>query len=128
MCLDVVNHRNFPPLTETGIGYKCFMTNELLKEYYTPLQRSKNGPFIIGEWVEDDNKYSIECDGLAGGLYMSGFHIFSNINAALWFANIYPKNINAICKVEYTNIVAVGAQSMRSVIVARKIRIIEQCV
>ena len=124
MCLNKVTEEFDPPDPAIKIGYKCFYatrTNQSTMCYSAPLQKFDKF-FNVGEWTEDNNIGRVE------HIYNVGFHIFREYNDAAVYTLHFLGSINSICKVEYTNTVATGYQQNMPVVVARKIRIIEECV
>ena len=121
MCLTIVKEQYDQPLKDRRIGYKVY--KKILNLYHSEFKRTS--PLNLGNTVIDDNEYPIQTPC---GEYKSGFHIFTTLEDAKYWA--YVGRL-MIVKVKYTNIVVTGTQlygaTPLQVDVARKLTLIEEC-
>ena len=138
MCLDIVD-------TETKgdvkYAYKVFIDAEYMR-YYPAfykgaiwrflgdislelgwyLYKRFVRPYEIEKWYTS-TKRVIQAD--SGTLYPSGFHCYTSKHDAI-FGNPFTAHLPTL-KIAIDDIVASGKQNGRSVIVARKMKLIEEC-
>ena len=126
MCLDITyaNPKKKYPKGKTYIGYKIFsqninntLSNVSANAIYTIFKTNK--------WIPDINKYILYTDETSEK-YMTGFHLYASKQAANEYAKLLYFALDEVWKVEFRDVVAVGKQNGRKVIVARKIKLIER--
>ena len=124
MCLDELFDLNL----RTNIGYKVLYKLPKVEGYSPPF---KNTHIVLkkDEWVEDPEKSKIY------NKYKTGFHIFTEFGGAIYYLKYgkfercnKSRRCHAIYKVEFSDITATGIQFDYGCVVARKIKVLEECV
>jgi len=106
-----------------GVGYKvvCFGDGGIPETFFWNVRHTL---FPINEWVEDTGYGILLADDDSN--YGTGFHIFESYEDAYTFMKAFCRNSIKkyhVVKVEYKDVVCVGLQKQRKVIVARKVKV-----
>ena len=133
MCLTHVDQQ--PQYPQTRIGYKVIdiKKNGDLCNPYTTTTNGETTYNPIGKWTVDKKDLQIPNTNQTR-TYKSGFHIYDKVEDAR-FARWYAAN-RKVFQVEYDDVVATGVEEAlrygfgdnEKVIVARKMKVIKQCV
>lgn len=123
MCLDITyaNPKKKYPKGKTYIGYKIFSLN-INNALCNVSEHAMHTIFKTKNWITDINKFMLYTDETSEK-YMTGFHLYTNKYNAKATSIVW---IDQVWKVEFRDVVAVGKQLGRKVIVARKIKLIKK--
>jgi|Deesub1362A_J573_1020465.scaffolds.fasta_scaffold05460_10 hypothetical protein len=129
MCLTTIDSYDKIERVKTeGTGYKWVAKSSMSPvHYYTGMIANRTIMLKLGVWQKDSNtKFIVSSEG---GAYQSGFHIFKSPEDAENWAAINGWLVHdefLLVKVKYKEVVASGYQDGIKVIVARKIKVIEE--
>jgi len=121
MCLEKKNIF-IPNHLKEGIGYKFYTTHQYGEGLFAPAMN--DGPYKIGDEIVDDRNGTIESDQKClwwWKKYRTGFHFFENMGDCITIAD----TCQVIVKLQYSDVVAVGQQWGKVVIVAKHIKLLE---
>lgn len=120
MCLLEVHHIYNPPLSEVRTGYKVmyrlndtafrppfapYSTMKVNEWYDSQIYREEYGSLFAGE---ADNDGNIKSEVYPSICYPCGFHVFTDLECAIWYKRTMFTSDSLVFKVEYTDIVASG--------------------
>lgn len=124
MCLNKLDEK---ARKRGGFGFKL-LKRDLDGEICTHIQ--KNVPLPVGKRVADPNasetRYTETFGRAPTQAYPTGFHIFSTLkDLRRWQAHMGWRNL-PVFRVQFKDVVASGFQQKCRVIVARKVKVIEE--
>ena len=120
MCLTTI--KEIP--INTNKGYKLFRK---FTKTYTPVFQCTDISYILNTWTTDKNNYRIR--NQSNETYFTGFHIFLTLEDVKGWLGTVPICDNEVyCEVEFEDVVTSGMQDGYPCVVAKKMRIIKECV